>query len=250
MHYLRFIVAMLPVLILAYYIYRKDSITPEPVGQLRKGFFFGIISCILSLAISIPLMATGLIPETPTTIPEAIGLSFLGAAIPEECAKLFMLWILLRKNKYFDEWMDGIVYAVCISLGFAAIENVMYIEGNSEEWLRVGLMRALFSVPGHFGFGILMGYYYSLARFSLHDVVRNRILLIVAPVLAHGVYDSILFSISVNPILGVFLVLLFLFICHKLWKYGKRKVQEHLEKDREFLRLMDEKRNKQNVVNS
>lgn len=57
----------------------------------------------------------------------AIRLSFFGAAILEESAKLFMLWLLLRKNKYFGERVDGIVYAVCVSLGFAALENVMYL---------------------------------------------------------------------------------------------------------------------------
>ena len=53
-----------------------------------------------------------------STFVEAVGDAFLLAAIPEEVAKLFMLWLLLRKNPFFDEHFDGIVYAVCVGLGF------------------------------------------------------------------------------------------------------------------------------------
>ncbi len=234
-------VALLPVVVLGYYIYRRDSLVPEPVGQLCKGFFYGILSCFLSFAISLPLLAAGLYSHSPATILEAVATSFLGAAIPEECAKLFMLWVLLRRNRHFDEWMDGIVYAVCISLGFAALENVMYVFGEEENWLRVGVVRALFSIPGHFGFAILMGYYYSLARFSMHDVWRNRILVVVAPILAHGAYDSVLFSIQAIPMLSLVLIIPFFWLCHKLWKYGKKKVEEHIERDKEFLMQMEER---------
>ncbi len=246
MEYLKlFATALLPVAILGYYIYRKDSLVPEPPRRLWKAFAYGVISCFLSLFLSAPLLLMGLYSEEPATIPGAIATSFLGAAIPEECAKLFMLWRLLRDKRYCDEWMDGIVYAVCISLGFAAIENVFYIFDNPEDWVSVGIVRALFSVPGHFGFGILMGYYYALVKFSLRDVVRHKNLVLAAPILAHGTYDTLLFSCKVIPALTLLLLPLFFFVCHKLWKYGQLKIREHLERDREFFKRMDEKNQKQ-----
>ncbi len=244
MEYLKLIVALLPAAILGYYIYRKDHLVPEPPGRLWKAFSYGVISCFLSLFLSGPLLLMQLYSENPDTILGAIATSFLGAAIPEECAKLFMLWRLLRNKKYCDEWMDGIVYAVCISLGFAAFENVLYIFNNPEDWVSVGIIRALFSVPGHFGFGILMGYYYALVKFSLHNVVRNKNLVLAAPILAHGAYDTILFSCKVMPTLTLLLLPLFFFVCHRLWKYGQKKIQEHLERDREFFKQMDEKKQK------
>ncbi len=243
MEILKYVIALLPVVVWAFYIYKKDSLKPEPFKQLWKAFRYGVGSCFVAIAGALILGAMGLYKDSPTTILEAVQLSFFGAAIPEECAKLFMLWMLMRKKNYVDEWMDGIVYAVFISLGFAALENIMYVVSN-EDWLQVGITRALFSIPGHFGFGVLMGYYYALARLSMRNVVRHRILMLAAPILAHGAFDSILFSIQIAPELGVVLFFVFLYVCVKLWKYGRLKVQEHLKRDSEFDRLVDEQRSK------
>ena len=92
--------------------------------------------------------------------------------------------------------MVGIVYAVCVSLGFAALENIMYLFTNAEVYLSVGIARAIFAVPGHFCFGILMGYYYSLAKFYPKTPKKNKVLILVAPTVVHGLYDSILFNVS------------------------------------------------------
>ena len=225
------LIAMLPVAILMFYIYRKDKNSPEPTGQLLKAFLFGILSIPLSLCISMPLGMLGAYPAESTSILGSIRTAFLGAAVPEEMAKLFMLWLLLRKNRYFDEKMDGIVYAVCISLGFAAVENIMYLFSNAETYLSVGISRAIFAVPGHFSFGILMGYYYSLAKFYPKSPRKNKALILLAPVIAHGLYDSILFVINVAPAISGFLMILFLVFCHKMWKHGSMSIKEHLQRD-------------------
>ena len=118
-----FITALLPVLVLILYINRKDKMSPEPVGQLIRAFLLGLLSAPLSFVISVPSEMIGLYSEVVATVGDALRISFFGAAIPEEAAKLFILWIVVRNNKYFDEKMDGIVYAVCVSMGFAALEN-------------------------------------------------------------------------------------------------------------------------------
>lgn len=223
--------ALLPIAILIYYIYHKDKNSPEPTGQLVKAFFYGVLSIPLSLCISIPLGLIGVYPAEATNILGSVSTAFFGAAIPEEIAKFFMLWLVLRKNPYFDEKMDGIVYAVCVSLGFAALENVMYLFSNAEAYLSVGIARAIFAVPGHFCFGILMGYYYSLAKFYPKSATKNKALVLIAPIITHGLYDSILFIIDVTPAVSGILVIVFLVFCHKMWKYGSRKIKEHLERD-------------------
>lgn len=223
--------ALLPIAILVYYIYHKDKNSPEPTGQLVKAFLIGVLSVPLSLCISIPLGMIGVYPVEATSILGCISTAFFGAAIPEEIAKFFLLWMLLRKNPYFDEKMDGIVYAVCVSLGFAALENVMYLFSNAESYLSVGIARALFAVPGHFCFGILMGYYYSLAKFYPKTPQKNKALILVAPIIAHGLYDSILFIINVTPTISGILIVAFLIFCHKMWMYGSRRLKEHLERD-------------------
>ena len=234
--------ALLPIAILVYYIYHKDMNSPEPAGQLIKAFFYGILSVPLSLCISIPLGAMGVYPAEATDILGSISTAFFGAAIPEEIAKLFVLWLVLRKNPYFDESMDGIVYAVCVSLGFAALENVMYLFSNAEAYLSVGVARAIFAVPGHFCFGILMGYYYSLAKFYPKSATKNRALVLVAPIIAHGLYDSILFIIGVTPAVSGILMIVFLVFCHKMWKYGSKSIQEHLERDNNNIKIVADER--------
>ena len=223
--------ALLPIAILVYYIYHKDEKSPEPTGQLVKAFFYGIVSIPLSFCMSIPLGLIGVYPAEATSILGSVSAAFFGAAIPEEIAKFIMLWLLLRKNRYFDEKMDGIVYAVCVSLGFAALENIMYLFTNADSYLSVGIARAIFAVPGHFCFGILMGYYYSLAKFYPKTPKKNEALILVAPIIVHGLYDSILFIINVTPAISGILLIVFLVFCHKMWKYGSKSIHEHLERD-------------------
>lgn len=229
--YIILLTALLPIIVLVYYIYHKDKKSPEPTGQLVKAFLFGILSVPVSFCISIPLGIIGLYPVEATNILGSISTAFFGAAIPEEIAKFIMLWLLLRKNPYFDEKMDGIVYAVCVSLGFAALENIMYLFSNADSYLSVGIARAIFAIPGHFCFGILMGYYYSLAKFYPKTPKKNKALILVAPILVHGVYDSILFIISVTPAISGILMIVFLVFCHKMWKYGSNSIKEHIERD-------------------
>ncbi len=226
-----FFTALLPIAILVYYIYHKDMRSPEPTGQLIKAFLFGILSVPLSLCISMPLGAIGAYSAEATSILGSIRTAFFGAAIPEEVAKLFMLWLLLRKNRYFDEKMDGIVYAVCVSLGFAALENIMYLFSNAETYLSVGIVRAIFAVPGHFCFGILMGYYYSLAKFYPKTPKKNKALILIAPIIVHGLYDSILFIIKITPAISAILLIVFLIFFNKMWKYGSKSINEHLQRD-------------------
>lgn len=230
-NYIILLTALLPIVILIYYIYHKDKKSPEPSGQLVKAFLFGVLSVPLSFCMSIPLRQIGAYPAEATTISESISTAFFGAAIPEEIAKLFMLWLFLRKNRYFDEKMDGIVYAVCVSLGFAALENIMYLFSNVETFLSVGIARAIFAVPGHFCFGILMGYYYSFAKFYPKAPEKNKVLILVAPIIVHGLYDSILFIINVTPAISGVLLIVFLVFCHKMWKYGSQRIEEHLMRD-------------------
>ena len=122
--------ALAPAAWLLWTIYQKDSDQPEPKKWLAKGFVYGIGSAFPSLAISMPtsmVLGMNIDNQVYGSFAEAVGDAFFLAAIPEEVAKLFMLWLLLRKNPFFDEHFDGIVYAVCVGLGFAGFENICYL---------------------------------------------------------------------------------------------------------------------------
>ena len=221
--------ALAPVAVALWYIFKKDNAQPEPTKWLAKAFWYGVLSVLLSFAFSTPLgviFGLDLDAEVYPSIFDAFADAFLLAAIPEELAKLIMLWLLLRKNPHFDEKFDGIVYAVCIGMGFAGIENVMYLAGGIEDgsWISIGISRALFSIPGHFLFAVLMGYYYSLYYWGIDRTLKAKVMILVAPVLAHGLFDGILFCMNVDEGLAVICLFLFLYFFNKLRKRGKERI--------------------------
>ena len=223
--YWMLIAALLPAIVLGIYIWFKDP-QPEPFRWILRAFIAGIVICVpvafLESFVSGILFPSG----SPTTLLGTTAEAFLVAALPEESAKLLILWlIVLRKNPYFDEHFDGIVYAVFVSLGFAAIENVFYVMGSGEGWVSVAATRALLAVPGHYAFGILMGYYYSKYHFFDHSQSAALKVLLV-PVLAHGVYDAIAMSGQVDPIAGAISFFVLIYFCIKLQKYAHRKIEE------------------------
>lgn len=234
---LALLAALLPVVLLFVYIYRQDSAKPEPAKWLRKGVWYGILSTIMVICVMGPLPEIDeLFPELTETTIGAVLDAFCYAAIPEEAAKLLMLWLLIRKNPYFDEHLDGIVYATCIGLGFAGLENIFYLLDNMDDLASVAIMRALFSVPGHFFFAVAMGYFISLAHFSsdtAEERKRNYCLAFIVPTLFHGVFDSLLMVTSINEYLALFCIIAFIVFTNKMRKYGQKRIQQLKEKDAE-----------------
>lgn len=224
-------VALLPVALLLYYIYKSDP-EPEPTRLLRKAFLWGVL-IIFPVLIVESLVSVVLSPLMQFPLLGATLKAFCVAAIPEEGFKLLALWLLLRNNPYFDEHIDGIVYAVFVSLGFAAVENISYLFQNQDSFLQVGIMRALLAVPGHYAFGILMGFFYSLYYF-VNRSYRNKLLMFVAPVIAHGVYDNLLFWSEVSPVLGAIGVICVIIFCIRLHKFCYNRIQSHKHRDEKF----------------
>ncbi len=224
--------ALLPAVVLLLFILRRDRVHPEPISQLVRAFFYGVGSVFLSLVFSTPLVVSGLLPQYHDAFTATI-FSFGAAAFPEEIAKFIMLWLFLRKNKEYDEHIDGVVYAVCIGLGFAALENIMYLFDAGEDWFGTAVGRGLLSVPGHFFFAVLMGYYYSLVHFG-HDNWRNRLFVLGAPILAHGIYDAICMTTEVTPAFQGLMTIALLLFCNELRKLGTRHIRELVEADRVY----------------
>ena len=229
MSYLPLLSALLPAIALLGYICWRDRKSPEPIKQLLKATALGVVSIPLTLCIVTPLQSIGIIAENVFTFADAVNISFLGAAIPEELSKLLVLWLFLRKNSYFDERMDGIVYAVCVSLGFAGLENILYVIGDAD-WMSIALARAFTAVPGHFCYGVIMGYFYSLAKFDPQKRLYHSAMALIAPVVAHGIYDTILFTIALRISDGLVLLLLLVFLvfCFYLWKWASKSIKRHV----------------------
>ena len=214
--------ALLPAFFLAFYIWRKDPVA-EPVQWLIRAFLMGVAIC-LPVAFFETWVSRWLFPTgAPVTLIGTTVQAFLVAAVPEEAAKLLALFLILRKNPWFDEHFDGIVYAVYVGLGFAALENVAYVLSAGDQWVTVAAMRALLAVPGHYGFAILMGYYYSMYHF-VEPSFANGLKVFLAPVLAHGVYDSLAMSGAVDPVAGGISFFVLIYFCIKFQKLAHKKV--------------------------
>ena len=223
--------AVLPALILVYYTYQQDKLQREPVKNIVKAFFFGWLSVLASFFVSVPFGNMGLFPEEIHTLGDAFRMAFFGAAIPEESAKLLLLWLFLRKCRDFDERMDGIVYAVSVGMGFAAFENIEYLIASGSDWVTTGIGRSLTAIPGHFAFAVIMGYYYSLNHFDSYRAPGAGIKMWLYPVLAHGLYDTIAMSAMVTPELsGVFSVII-LMGCFWALKWARKQMSKHLLAD-------------------
>ena len=223
--------AVLPALILLYYTYQQDKMQREPVKMIVKGFFWGCLSVFCSFFISVPSMHLGLFSEGFNSFWGAFRTAFFGAAIPEETAKLFCLWMFLRKNPYFDERMDGIVYAVCVGMGFAAFENIEYLFAAGTDWVTTGIGRSLTAIPGHFGFAVLMGYYFSLNHFDKYRAPMAGLKMWLYPVLAHGLYDTVAMMASVTPQLSGAITIAILLFCFQMVKWARQGMKKHLIAD-------------------
>ena len=184
--------ALLPAFFLMRFIYKQDQVEKEPARLLRQLFWLGGLSALCALGLE--LLATRLLdamlpPDDPRYV---YLLAFLVIAAVEEGAKLFFLYRRTWDEPHFNYRFDGIVYAVFVSLGFAALENVLYIMGHG---LSVALPRALLAVPGHMGFGVFMGYFYSRARLRKHrrrkhGIWLNMTLGYLSALFLHGFYDA------------------------------------------------------------
>ena len=223
--------AVLPAILLGLYIWIRDP-KKEPVLQLLKAAGLGMAVCIpvafAETGISWLLFRGG----EPTTLIGTTAQAFLVAAVPEELVKLFALWIVLYKNPYFDEHFDGIVYAVFVGLGFALVENLFYVFQSGDAWLSVGIARALLSVPGHYAFAVLMGYFYSVYHFVNHSV-SNAICILLIPVLVHGIYDALAMSGSVNAYVGGFCFIVLIYFCIKMHAVANSRLTAMIRKDEE-----------------
>lgn len=223
--------ALFPAIFLWLYIWKKDP-QKEPTSWLVKAVLWGVAICIpigfFETRIDTAIFGGG----DPSTLFGTTVRAFFIAALPEEAFKLLALWLVLRKNPYFDEHFDGIVYAVCVGLGFAAIENVAYVL-SSEEWLAVAISRSLLAVPGHYAFAIVMGYYYSIYHF-VDDSPKTAVCILLIPVILHGIYDALAMSGTVNEYVGGIAFLVLIYFCIKMHKRARNRVLALIEKDQRF----------------
>ncbi|MBQ4516963.1 MAG: PrsW family intramembrane metalloprotease [Clostridia bacterium] len=243
--------ALLPAIILCIYVFKKDRVEKEPIGLLIRLLLFGVACCIPAALMEVTFSGVLDALFTDYIFIDSRGIEFIsddvfylyhfleyfvGVALIEEGCKWFVLLYATKRNKEFNSLFDGLIYAVFISIGFAAFENIFYVLENG--WINA-IMRGILSVPGHMFFAVLMGYHYSFwhiadkagtieRQLKAEGIVQSRteisgkrqmILSLLMPVLAHGLYD---FCCTLDSGIGVLAFYAFIIVLY-VYCFGKIK---------------------------
>lgn len=224
--------SLAPAFAIICYILAKDKYNREPFKNLFVSFLLGALSTIPAVILQL------LLTETVTTLALGKGIlyyavfAFGAVGFSEEGSKLFMLRSYAFRQKAFDEPLDGIIYGVMVGMGFATVENIMYVY---QYGIGTAITRMFLSVPAHGCFGVIMGYYVGLAKFNLD---RKRSLIsrgFLLAVLFHGAFDFFLFleSASQGTLLptGV-LTMGAIFSFYLAIRFSRRAIKLHQELSR------------------
>lgn len=158
-----------PALVAMWLVDRLDAKRPEPPRLRRKVAIVGALSVLPVLLIDAVVEAlVGRHVGPQYTYQGAVYHAFGVAALVEEACKILVVYWVVWRRPEFDERMDGIVYAARAGLGFALVENVLYLLGQHDldGQIRVWILRALLAVPGHAMWTGIIGAYAARRRFD------------------------------------------------------------------------------------
>ncbi len=178
--------AALPAVVLIWYFYHLDKARSEPIGLILRSVLYGFVAVIPTAGIEFGIGA--LVPPPAG----ALGIlfeAFVMAGLVEESVKLYFVRRYIFHRPEFNERTDGIIYAICVSLGFAFIENFIY----GHDAPSILFVRAFTAVPGHAVFSGVMGYYVGMAKLEEGRAGAWKRGLFWAVIL-HGLYDALLMA--------------------------------------------------------
>ena len=240
------LLAVAPAIALMIYVWKKDK-SKEPFKMLVILIVLGAVSCLPAALVELGLGAIIQPVFGGNKMTYSFVNAFFGVALVEEGFKFLFMFLYTRNHKEFNGLFDGMIYAVFISLGFAALENIMYVfEGGAAN----AFSRAVTAVPGHMFFGVFMGYNYSLWHtYKLCDksekyfanlgmlTVRPPefkysgylVKAIILPILIHGFYDFCLFTENETfvGIYFIFLIALYIICFARIKKLSKADKEDY-----------------------
>lgn len=217
--------ALLPAILLMNFIYKQDKIEQESPKLLAKLFFSGVFSAIPAVFLEFVSeeMIIPLFPYVNYKVYAILTALFVG--LIEEGCKFFFLY---RKSWYdpeFDYRFDGVIYAVFVSLGFAAIENILYV---FQYGISVAVFRAVLAVPAHMGFAVFMGYFYGLAKvYEVRGISTKKSLYLIISYLSavafHTFYDATLMveETSATIVFIIFVIVMYFVVYKQIKKASK-----------------------------
>jgi protease PrsW len=180
---------------------------PGPPAKVWTAFLLGAASISLLGIARAPFASILAAPENPW-VAQALR-SIFGVAAPEEIVKILVIVAVSTRRRAFAAPMDTVVYGAAAGLGFAAYENLAYLEQHTDMWRSLAALRSVLTVPFHAALGIIAGAYLALGRAGTalgahrhnRDWARisSRILMLFAPIALHAGFDFPLLTLQQNP---------------------------------------------------
>ena len=220
------LITIVPSLLILIYFFLSDKFK-EPKGTIALVFGLGVLICL----------PAGIINEFmnenfSNIFSEKLLYSFLGPAWGEEILKFLILYTIVLKRNEFNEPMDGIVYGVVASLGFATYENYDYVFRLAETWnidpAQMALWRSYSAVPMHGLNGCIMGFYFGKYAFTADK--KYLVLSLLIPFLLHGFYNFLEYPFH-YMIVGIMII--YAIILHS----DLKKLQLKKNKEREVKKI-------------
>lgn len=229
-------VALLPATFYMFYIIAFDSKKPEPPRVLLISALLGGVAALSVALIGTPHQVGMIQIENSHSLKESIEIGFLKLAIPAEIVKWLILCVFLSLNRFYDEYIDGIVYSVCLSMGYAGVWGasfLSYYTGHDfSAFIEMSILTVIVLIPIHFIVGTFMGYFLALARKKRR--IRNHTLALILPILVDGLLCSLVAAIGrdweyyfiMGVVLSIFAMVMYSQIFHILKLDGIR-VNKH-----------------------
>jgi len=176
--------ALAPGTAIILYIYLRDRHEREPFWLLFVSFIYGGLSTVITLIISLPVNL--LFISRPADVLNQFYTAFFKVALIEEFSKFIFVRFVLYRNKNFNEPFDGVVYAIMVGMGFATVENIIYV---FQYGFATGFLRMFTAVPAHAVFAMMIGYFVGKAKFAYKGKLFNSTMALFSAALFHGAYD-------------------------------------------------------------
>ena len=207
--------AIAPGIFWLWYFLQRDQLRPEPRFLVRRVFMLGAVAALVAAVAEVGTLRAAGLPVDPSAMGNLVPVAAIIGMV-EEGFKFVAVFVGVYRHAAFDEVLDGIIYMVTASMGFATIENIAYVLKGG---FSVAVTRAFLSVPGHAFFSALMGFYMGVAKFS--GPLEGRWLLrgFGLAALAHAGYDAALFT-------GAWPALIVIPLVAFLWRRAAIHVQE------------------------
>lgn len=218
--------ALIPVVILLIGLILVDHFDREPKKLLFKLFIYGFLVALPIILIEKLLQQFNFFTGIIAIFFEA----FIVAGLTEEFFKRKVVLKIAFAHVAFNEKLDGIIYCAFASLGFAAIENILYIAFQPETANGIALMRGLLSVPAHMLFAITMGYFLAMAKFADTSALKKAYMRksLIHPIILHGLYNFILMiNISFLFVFIPYVIILWIINVKKIRAFYRLSKQVH-----------------------